>query len=186
MKSITEEISTSLAALHDEWGAYLALGVILFFAGCYAIYAAKLSSSGAVVTIATLLVIAGLMQVISAFIVLDTAKHIFLALFVGMLEILVGIVFLQDPSAPTATIETQLAMLFTFGGVYRFVVASLLQFPQYGWFAASGLIGAILGMFLWMHFPNSQAFAALAVGLNFIFAGIAWSALALRLKASIA
>ncbi|MBV8345666.1 MAG: DUF308 domain-containing protein [Candidatus Eremiobacteraeota bacterium] len=185
MKRIDDQISISLQTMHKEWGSYLALGIILFVMGCYALHASTVSSSAAVVVIATVLIIAGLLQVISAFMVLDAARHVFLALFVGMLDILVGITLLEHPTVESSAVAMQLTMLFMFGGVYRFVVAGLLQFPQYGWFAFSGVLSTILGVLLSVHqSTSSQGFTALAVGLNFIFAGIAWSALGWRLKSS--
>jgi membrane protein HdeD len=184
MKSIDDQISTSLQAMRKEWGSYLALGVILFLTGCYALYAGEGATSGAVIAIATVLIIAGLVQVLSGFMVVDTARHVFFALFVGMLDIVVGILLLEHPAVGIPEVGTQLAMLFMFGGVYRFVVAGLMQFPQYAWFAFSGLLSLILGVLLW-HWPDTlRGYVALAVGLNFIFAGIAWSALAWRLRSA--
>ena len=185
MKTIEDQISTSLQAMQRAWGSYLALGIILCLAGCYAIFAAAKATGGALIAMAAVLIAAGLVQVVSAFAVLDTARSIFLALFVGVLDLLVGIVLLKDPAIEASTVGTYLAILFMFGGVYRFVVAGLLEFPEFGWFAFSGALSVILGALLWMQWPSSaQWFIGLAVGLNFIFAGIAWSALGWRLKAA--
>ena len=74
MKSIDDQISTSLQAMHKEWGSCLALGVILFLIGYYALFAGEAGSTAGVIAIATVLIIAGLMQVISAFMVLDAPK----------------------------------------------------------------------------------------------------------------
>ena len=184
MKNIEDQITTSFRALRKESGAYFALGVTLFLSGCYAIFAGTGLTSAAVVGIASILIVAGVTQVIGAFSVLDAAKNIFLALLAGMLDVIVGLVLLKDPAMGASAVATQLAMLFMFGGVYRFAVAGLLQFPQYGWFAFSGALSVILGAMLWTQWPTSAPwFIGLAVGLNFIFAGIAWSALGWRLKA---
>ncbi|MBV8196635.1 MAG: hypothetical protein JO263_00750, partial [Candidatus Eremiobacteraeota bacterium] len=135
MKNIEDQIATSVGAMHKESGSYLALGVMLFVSGCYAIFAGIGLTTGAVVAIAGVLIVAGLMQVISAFTVLDAARNVFLALLAGMLDVIVGLALLKDPTMGPSAVATQLAMLFMFGGVYRFAVAGLLQFPQYGWFA---------------------------------------------------
>ena len=184
MKNIEDQITTSFRALHKESGSFLALGVTLFLSGCYAIVAGGALTSGAVVAIATILIVAGVMQVVTAFSVMDAARNISLALLAGMLDVIVGLVLLKDPTMGASAVATQLAMLFMFGGVYRFAVAGLLQFPQYGWFAFSGALSAILGAMLWTQWPTSaQWFLGLAVGLNFIFGGLAWAALGWRLKA---
>src|SRR6516225_257839 len=95
-----------------------------------------------------------------------------------------GIALLQHPGVGALTITLLLGALFMFGGIFRFVSALWLQFPNYGWVAGAGVLSFILGLLLWIQWPTSAFwFIGFAVGLNFIFAGIAWSSLALRLKA---
>jgi uncharacterized membrane protein HdeD (DUF308 family) len=102
---------------------------------------------------------------------------------VGALDIIVGLMLLQHPTAGALTITLLLGALFVFSGIYRFVAALWLQFPYYGWAAFSGLVSLVLGVLLWMQWPISGFwFIGFAVGVNFIFAGIAWSSLALKLK----
>jgi uncharacterized membrane protein HdeD (DUF308 family) len=111
------------------------------------------------------------------------AGHVILLLLVGFLDIIVGFALLQHPAIGALAITLLLAALFLFGGIFRFVSALWLQFPSYGWVAASGVISFILGVLLWMQWPVSAFwFIGFAVGLNFIFAGIAWTALSLKLK----
>jgi len=68
---------------------------------------------------------------------------------------------------------------------FRFVSALWLRFPQYGMAAVSGVITFILGILLWAKWPSSALwFIGFAVGSNFIFVGLAWSSMALKLKAA--
>ena len=68
-----------------------------------------------------------------------------------------------------------LAALFVFGGIFRFVSALWLKFPHFGSMAFSGIISFILGILLWIQWPYSAfSFIGFVVGLNFIFAGVAW------------
>ena len=179
-----KQIATDAATAQRQWGWYLADGIILILVGIYALYAEGLATLSAVFAIGVVLVIAGVVQFVGAFMA-RSAGHVILLLLVGVLDIIVGLVLLQHPGLGALAITLLLAAIFIFGGIYRFVSALLLQFPNYGWVAASGVISFILGILLWMQWPVSAFwFIGFAVGLNFIFAGIAWSSLGLRLKPS--
>jgi uncharacterized membrane protein HdeD (DUF308 family) len=177
-----QQIASDAATAHRQWGWYLALGILLILVGIYAIYAEGLATLASVFALGVVLLIAGVGQIIGAFMARG-AGHVILLLLVGFLDIIVGFALLQHPAIGALAITLLLAALFLFGGLFRFVSALWLQFPNYGWVAASGVISFILGFLLWMQWPVSAFwFIGFAVGLNFIFAGIAWSALGLKLK----
>ncbi|HEY1868160.1 MAG TPA: DUF308 domain-containing protein [Candidatus Cybelea sp.] len=145
-------------------------------------YAEGLATLASVFALGFALLIAGVAQIVGAF-MSRGAGHVILLLLVGFLDIIVGFALLQHPAIGALAVTLLLAALFLFGGIFRFVSALWLQFPNYGWVAFSGVISFILGLLLWMQWPVSAFwFIGFAVGLNFIFAGIAWSALALKLK----
>jgi uncharacterized membrane protein HdeD (DUF308 family) len=182
MRTIADDITGSLKQAHREWGWYLALGIILILTGFYAIYAGEAATIASVIVLGLVLLIAGVVQLIGAF-AARGAGHVLLALLVGALDIVVGVMLLQHPGIGALTITLLLAALFVFGGIYRFVTALWLQFPQYGWVAFSGAVSFILGVLLWTQWPISAVwFIGFAVGVNFIFAGVAWTGLAWRLK----
>jgi uncharacterized membrane protein HdeD (DUF308 family) len=178
-----QQIASDVVAAHRQWGWYLALGILLILVGIYAIYAEGLATLASVFALGIVLLIAGVAQIVGAFMARG-AGHVILLLLVGFLDIIVGFALLQHPAIGALAITLLLAALFLFGGLFRFVSALWLQFPNYGWVAASGVISFILGVLLWTQWPVSAFwFIGFAVGLNFIFAGIAWSSMALRLKA---
>jgi uncharacterized membrane protein HdeD (DUF308 family) len=182
MRTIAEGAASSVRDAHKAWGWYMALGVILVLTGIYAIYAGEAATLASVIVLGLVLTIAGVAQVIGAFMARG-AGHVILALLVGVLDIVVGIMLLQHPGIGALTITLLLAALFVFGGIYRFVAALWLQFPQYGWVALSGVVSFILGVLLWAQWPLSATwFIGFAVGVNFIFSGVAWAGLAWRLK----
>jgi uncharacterized membrane protein HdeD (DUF308 family) len=184
MRTIAEDAAASLRQAHKEWGWYLALGILLILVGVYAIVSGEAATLASVIVLGVVLLIAGVVQIIGAFMARG-AGHVILALLVGALDIVVGLMLLQHPGIGALTITLLLSALFVFGGIYRFVTALWLQFPQYGWVAFSGFLTFVLGILLWLQWPVSAFwFIGFVVGLNFIFAGIAWSALALRLKAA--
>ncbi len=183
MRTIAEDMAQPVREqAHKEWGWYMALGVILLLTGGYAIYAGEAATIASVLVLGGVLVVAGVVQLGSAFLARG-AGHVVLALLVGALDVVVGLMLLQHPGAGALTITLLLAALFVFGGIYRLVSALWLQFPQYGWLAFSGVVSFILGVLLWMQWPASSAwFIGFAVGLNFVFAGAAWCAIAWKLK----
>jgi uncharacterized membrane protein HdeD (DUF308 family) len=177
------QVAWDVAAAHRQWGWYLALGVILILVGIYAIYSEGLATLAAVFAFGVVLLIAGVAQIVGAFMARG-AGHVILLLLVGILDIIVGFALLQHPTIGALAITLLLAALFLFGGIFRFVSALWLQFPNYGWVAFSGAVSFILGILLWIQWPVSAFwFIGFAVGVNFIFAGIAWSSLGLKLRA---
>lgn len=177
------QIASDAAAAQRQWGWYLALGILLIVVGFYAIYAAGLATLASIIALGFVLLIAGVAQIVSAFMARG-AGHVILLLLVGFLDIIIGLALLQHPEFGALVITLLLAALFLFGGLFRFVSALWLQFPNYGWVAVSGAISFILGILLWVHWPTTAFwFIGFAVGVNFIFSGVAWTSLALRLKA---
>lgn len=182
MRDAMADVAESINETQRMWGWYLALGILLILTGVYAIYAGSAATIASVIVLGAVLFIAGIFQLVAAFMVRG-AGHVVLMLLVGVLDIVVGIMLMQHPDAGALTITLLLAALFVFDGIYRFVAALVLQFPQYGWAAFSGIISIVLGVMLWMQFPASASwFIGFAVGVNFIFAGISWSAVAWKLK----
>jgi uncharacterized membrane protein HdeD (DUF308 family) len=182
MESSARELTVAAPELRKQWGWCVALGALLVLVGIYAI------SSGTAATIASILVlgaaifVAGIFQIAAAF-AARGAGHVILALLTGVLDSVVGLMLVQHPGVGALTITLLLAALFVFGGLYRLVIALWLQFPHYGWVACSGLVTFALGVMLWMQWPlSAEWFIGFAVGLNFIFTGIAWSTLGWKLK----
>lgn len=178
------QAAADVSQVHKLWGWYVTLGVVLILVGIYAIWAELAATLASVIVLGVALLIAGFAQIISAF-GARGAGHVILLLLVGVLDIVVGLMLLEHPLAGALTITLLLAAIFVFGGIFRFFSALWLQFPQYGWMAFSGIVSVILGVLLWMQWPYSALwFIGFAVGLNFIFSGVAWSALGWKLKAA--
>lgn len=182
MKTIAEDVAGSVQAAHKQWGWYLTLGVVLVLAGIYAIYSQTAATLASVIVLGAIILTVGLVQIISAFMARG-AGHVILLLLVGVLDVVVGVMLMQHPGAGALTVTLLLAALFVFGGIFRFIAALWLQFPQYGWVAFSSAVTFVLGILLWAQWPFSATwFIGFAVGVNFIFAGVAWSAMAWKLK----
>lgn len=178
------EVAAEIGQAHKLWGWYVTLGIVLILLGIYAIWAETAATLASVIVLGVVLLIAGFAQIIGAFMARG-AGHVILLLLVGALDIIVGLMLLEHPVAGALTITLLLAALFVFGGIFRFISALWLQFPHYGWMAFSGIVSFILGILLWTQWPVSALwFIGFVVGLNFIFAGVAWASLGWKLKAA--
>lgn len=176
------QIIQDAAQARKDWGWYVALGVLLILVGIYAIWAEGAATLASVFALGIVLLIAGIGQLVAAFMARG-AGHVILLLLVGVLDVIVGLMLLEHPIGGALVVTLLLAALLVFGGVFRFVSALWLQFPNYGWVALSGVLSTILGLLLWAQWPISAIwFIGFVVGLNFIFAGISWTWLGWRLK----
>jgi uncharacterized membrane protein HdeD (DUF308 family) len=169
-------------AVQNQWGWYLTLGIVLIASGILAIIYQGTATVASVVVFGVLLIIAGATHLIAAF-QSRGAGHVPLLLLIGLLDLVVGWIIVQHPDAGALTLTLLLAALFVFTGIYQFVAALWLQLPNYGWYALSGIISFVLGVMLWMQWPVSAVwFIGFAVGVYFVFAGVAWTAFAVKIR----
>jgi len=182
MKATTADIFMSAPDIQKNWGWYLAVGIAMIALGIYAIYAEHSATTVSIVLLGVILALAGASEIVLAF-MMRNAGHMFLMLLVGVLYVVAGVMLCQHPEAGAQAVTLLLGVMFVFDGIYRLVAALWLQFPQWGWYAVGGVVSVVLGVMLWMQYPNSAAwFIGFAVGVNLVFAGTAWCAFAIRVK----
>jgi uncharacterized membrane protein HdeD (DUF308 family) len=166
------------------WGWCLAVGIVLVLVGLYCIWAEALATAVSVFVLGGVLFVAGIAQIVGAFLARG-AGHIILMLLVGVLDVIIGLMLIEHPLIGALAITLLIAALLVFGGIFRFFTALLLQLPGYGWIAISGVISIVLGILLWMQWPVSAFwFIGFAVGLSFVFEGLSLSSFAWKLKAA--
>ena len=181
MKAVLGE---TIVDARKHWGWYLALGVVLMLVGLYCIWAEGLATAASVLVLGAILFVAGISQIIGAFMTRG-AGHVILMLLVGVLDIVVGLMLIEHPAIGALTITLFIAAILVFSGIFRFFSALWLQMPQYGWIALSGVISIVLGILLWTQWPISAFwFIGFAVGLSFFFEGVAFTSLAFRLRSA--
>ena len=175
-------IARSVEDARKLWGWYFALGVVLILTGLFCIWAEGYATLASVLVLGVVLFIAGIAQIIGAFMARG-AGHVILLLLLGALDIIIGLMLIEHPALGALAITLFLAALLIFGGIFRFVSALALQFPNYGWAAFGGVLSIILGLLLWTQWPTSAIwFIGLVVGLNFIFSGVGWAVMGWKLK----
>jgi uncharacterized membrane protein HdeD (DUF308 family) len=185
MSSIVSDVNASLSAARKEWGWFLALGIALIALGVAAILYETTSTFASVIALGAIILVAGVMQLFAAF-QARGAGHVLLYLLLGALDIVVGFVLIEEPSAGALAVTLVLSVYLMFSGIFRIIYSLWMQFPLYGWAAFAGLVTLALGILLFAQWPTSAFwFLGFAVGVNFILLGTAWSVLAFRLKSSV-
>lgn len=184
MSTLISGIEASVASARKEWGWFLVLGICLTVLGIISIAYEGVATLASIFALGIVLIVAGIMQIAAAF-QTRGAGHVILYLLLGVLDIVVGLALLAHPVAGALTVTLVLAVYFVFGGIFRIVYALWSQLPQSGWAVFSGLVAIVLGVLLWEQWPTSAIwFLGLAVGVNFIFAGVSWMALAFKLRSA--
>jgi uncharacterized membrane protein HdeD (DUF308 family) len=88
------------------------------------------------------------------------------------------------PTAGALALTLLLAAFFLVGGLFRSIAAISLRFPNRGWALTGGIVGILLGILLWMEWPESGLwFIGMCIGIDMIFHGWAWLMLALAVRA---
>jgi uncharacterized membrane protein HdeD (DUF308 family) len=178
------DLAQGVADARKLWGWYFALGVVMILIGLYCIWAEGIATLASVLVLGVVLFVAGIAQIVGAF-VARGAGHVILLLLIGALDIIVGLMILEHPELGALAITLFLAALFIFGGIFRFVSALALQIPNYGWVAAAAVLSIILGILLWTQWPISAIwFIGFVVGLQFVFSGAAWAVMGWKLKSA--
>jgi len=164
-----------------NWGWFLALGIGLMLLGIAAIIRSVKATVISMSFFGWLLLIAAGIETAQAFLVGKWAGF-FLHLLAAVLFGVTGVLFVRKPviSAEAATLF--MAMFFLIAGLFQLVSSLAIHLPGWGWYTLDGTITFVLGILLLAEWPVSGLWAiGLFVGLDLVFYGWAWIALALHL-----
>jgi uncharacterized membrane protein HdeD (DUF308 family) len=175
--------SSAEEELHRQWGWYLGLGILMVVLGGYCIYAETAATVASVLILGGILIAAGAAYVAALFALRPNFGHGLLMLLMAALYVFVGLSLIKHPELGALTLTLFIAAFLMISGTFRFFSSLWLQLPGYGWAAFSGALSVLLGILLWAQWPISGFwFIGFAVGVAFVFEGIAWSSLGLKFK----
>ena len=162
---------------------YLIEGVLLIVLGVLAIIFPLFASTAAVILLGWLLIISGVVQAISL-IGAGQVPHFWLQLISVVLALLVGYLFLRDPSQALLTVTLLLIVFFMIEGISKVVFALTIRpFPNWIWVLASGILGILLSLFLWANLPTVALWLiGLLIGIEMIGEGAALAYLAWQFR----
>lgn len=164
----------------ENWGWFLALGIILLLAGVGAIAFPLLSTIAAKIALGWIFLVGGAMLVVHAF----SAKQWrgFLAgLLIGLLYLVAGGWLAFFPFTGIITLTILLAALFVAEGVLEVFMAMRVR-PHEGWswLLLSGLVAVAVGVMIAGQLPSSATWAiGLLAGINLISTAVSFIVLAL-------
>jgi uncharacterized membrane protein HdeD (DUF308 family) len=107
----------------------------------------------------------------------------FLHLLIAILFGVVGLLMVVRPVITAEALTFLMSVFFLLGGLYQLVAAMWSHLPGWGWQALNGIVAAVMGVLILAQWPVSGLWViGLFVGIDLIFYGWAWVALALALK----
>lgn len=163
----------------NNWGWFLALGILLVILGILAAGASVFTTLLSVVLLGALLVVGGIAKIIYS-IWLRRWSGFIPNLLVGILYAVVGAYTLMHPAASAVALTLLIAILFLISGIFRVASSLTLQFENWGWVLFSGLISIALGAMILAEWPESGLWVlGLFIGIDLIFAGWTWIFLSL-------
>ena len=124
----------------------------------------------------------GIAQLVGAFWTRDWSGF-FLNLLMGVIYLVLGVMFLRHPGDALMSMTLFLACALMVSGLFRIIGSLLYRFPHWGWTLVGGVINLALGIYIYSMWPlDSFIIIGLFVGIDMIFTGWTWVALALAVK----
>jgi len=164
------------AELAHNWGWFLAFGIALVALGVAA-------------TVVSMLFFGWLLLFAAG---IEIAQTVMVGKWAGMFQhlmgaVLFGVIGLLMVWRPLATAEILTLLMgafFLVTGLFQIIAPAMISLPDWGWHVLNGVITLVLGILVLAQWPVSGLWViGLFVGIELIFYGIAWIALALDLRA---
>jgi uncharacterized membrane protein HdeD (DUF308 family) len=172
------------AEIVHNWGWFLAFGIALVLIGIVAIGRAVAATVVSMLFFGWLLVIAAGIEIVQAIMVGKWAglyHHRLSAILFGVL----GALIVWRPLVSAEILTLLMGAFFLVAGLFQLITPFLVSLPEWGWHALNGIITLILGILILAQWPVSGLWViGLFVGIELIFYGGAWIALALRLRSA--
>src|SRR6516164_7411779 len=166
------------------WGWLLAFGVGLVLLGIAAIGRAITATVATMLFFGRLLLLACGIEIAQAVMVghwVGFFHHLLAAILFGV----TGLILVTRPVLGAEVVTVFMAMFFLIGGLFQLIGSAWVALPGWGWQALDGLIALVLGVLVLAQWPASGLWViGLFIGIDLIFYGAAWIALALGLHAS--
>ncbi len=166
--------------ISDNWGWFLALGLLLILAGAAAIAFPLLSTVATKIALGWIFLITGAVLVVHAFSI-QGWRGFLLGLLVGALYVVAGAYLAFSLFGGVISLTILLAALFMAEGVLEVIMAVRVR-PHEGWvwLLLSGLIAIAVGAMIAAQLPTSAEWAiGLLTGINLLSTGVSFVVLAL-------
>ncbi len=173
-----------IQSLRDHWKWFLALGVAMAILGTIAIGSACIMTVTVTVVwlFGFLMLASGIATIVSSFSA-GRWSGMLIHLLMGVLYTLVGFMIIDTPLESAIQLTLIIAIFLMVAGVFRIVFALSERFTGWGWVLLNGAVTLLAGLMIYKGWPSTGLWViGLFVGIDLIFNGWAWIALALALR----
>ncbi|MGA9849128.1 MAG: HdeD family acid-resistance protein [Roseiarcus sp.] len=170
--------------LVQYWGWFLAFGIALLALGVVAVARSFTATIVSMLFFGWLLVAASGIEIAQAVLVGHWAgffHHLVAAILFGV----IGLMLVTRPLISAEAVTLVMAIFFLITGIFQLVASFVVALPGAGWQGLDGIITIILGALVLAQWPASGLWViGLFIGIDLIFYGWAWIALALGLRSA--
>lgn len=160
------------------WAWFAAVGAGTIVLGLLSLSSIVVTAFANVTFLGLVLFLAGLLQCSAVFPARRWSGSS-LSFFTGLLALVVGFLLLVRPIIGASSATLLLAALFMGRGLALAFTSFVHRFEQWGWTAASGLVSALLGLFVLSQWPLDEFwFLGFYIGIELVVVGAGWFAAA--------
>lgn len=169
--------------IRTKWGWFVALGVALLVLAAFAFGNVVIATLVSVVFIGSLMIVAGVAQIIHAFQV-QSWGGFFYWLLAGLLYGVAGVFAYMNPLLAAATLTLLLAAALIASGMLRvFLGFRFKPHSGWGWIVTSGVITLLAGIIFLIGWPaNTLWLLGMVLAIDLAFQGASLIALGFTLK----
>ena len=182
IQGLDVQITSDLARY---WGWFLLWGVLLAAIGIAAVWRSMTATLASMFFFGWLLALAAAIEIVQAVMVGHWAgffQHALAAILFGVL----ALIFIVRPVITAEVLTLVMALFFLVGGLFQIVGSAVLGFSGWGWHIVDGLITIVLGLMILAQWPASGLWViGLFIGIDLVFYGLAWIAIALGLRGGV-
>jgi uncharacterized membrane protein HdeD (DUF308 family) len=166
-----------------HWKLFLAEGILLIILGFIAILVPHFFTVAIVVSLGCILLVGGIFLITRA-LLFFRMPGFGLWLFMGILQSVLGYLFLAQPLEGIMTITMLMALFFALEGAAKIYFALMMRpLAHWGYVLFSGTTALILAVIVWMGWPGTAEWLlGLFFGINMLFGGWALVSISLRYK----
>lgn len=162
---------------------FIVVGIILIILGALALGYQFIATVFSVYFIGTLLIIAGVAQVLHSFSIKGFGQTALWAIM-GILYIFIGLMSFVKPIAVSSALTLVISFLLIMSGFTQiFAAFNNRNLPRWGWILTSGIITLILGLIIITGWPYDSLWVlGMFLGIDLVFQGWAYVAIGVALK----
>lgn len=170
--------------VRQNWGWFLALGLLLVALGAGVISASYYATVFSVILFGAVLVVTGVVQLVQAFLARQWTG-VLLSTLLGILYLVTGFLCVTNPTISAVALTLGIAGFCFIAGMFRMLISLILRFDQWGWVFFNGFITFLLGITIYADWPVSGLWLiGLFIGIDIILSGWSWILLALTARMS--